>query len=181
MNELFIKYGRLCATPSDIYLHLPRLVQLVTETKARHVIELGSRTGVSTIAWLYGLSRTGGHLTTVDLDEAPDIGVWPEWCHIQGDDLDPDIVSALDPADIVFIDTSHAYRQTVAELNTYRWLVKPGGMIVCHDTELAYPEDRAADDPPYPVKAAVDEFCEANGYEWVNYPECFGLGVLKVG
>ena len=43
-------YAEQCNTPSDIYLHLPRFVAMVEELDAQHVIELGTRTGVSTIA-----------------------------------------------------------------------------------------------------------------------------------
>lgn len=174
-------YRERCDTPSDIHLHLPRLVTLVEQLDARHVIELGSRSGVSTVAWLYALEKTGGHLTSVDLAPAPQIGTWGHWEHIQSDDLDPFLVMRLEPADIVFIDTSHAYRQTVQELNTYRWLVKPGGVIVCHDTELARPEDSPPTDPLYPVKTAITEFCAENRIEWINFPDCWGLGILKAG
>lgn len=173
------EYRRLCETPSDIYLHLPRFVKLVEMTGAKHVIELGTRTGVSTIAWLYGLESTGGRLTSIDIDAKPDIDDHPSWTFIQGDDLAPAITSALEPADIVFIDTSHLYDQTVKELNVYRWLVKPGGLIVLHDTELEIPEG-APMRPRFPVKKAVVEFVEAEGYEWQNIPECWGLGIIQL-
>ena len=130
-------YAEQCNTPSDIYLHLPRFVAMVEELDAQHVIELGTRTGVSTIAWLHALERTGGRLTSVDIDEHPPIGEWPHWTFIQGDDMDPGIVAGLEPADIVFIDTSHLYEHTVQELNTYRWLVKPGGLLACELFENA--------------------------------------------
>ena len=174
------EYDRLCVTPSDIYLHLPRFVDLVVETNAQHVIELGTRTGVSTIAWLCGLEQTGGVLTSIDIDAKPDIDDHPSWTFIQGDDLDPAIVSELSPAEIVFIDTSHLYEQTVHELNLYRWLVKLGGFIVLHDTELPVPETAPAGHPRFPVKKAVVEFCDAEGYEWFNIAECWGLGVIRM-
>lgn len=175
------RYQQLCGEPSDIYLHLPRFVDLVLETNAQHVIELGSRTGVSTVAWLYALEQTGGRLTTVDLDPAPPIGTWPHWTHIQGDDMSPGIVETLPDADIVFIDTSHHYAHTLRELHTYRWLLKPGGLIVCHDTELPIPEGQPVGDPQYPVKTAITEFVAECGIEWFNFPDCWGLGVLKAG
>lgn len=172
-------YERLCVTPSDIYLHLPRLVALVEETNAQHVIELGTRTGVSTVAFLHALASTGGRLTSIDIDPAPPIGVHDRWTFIQGDDCDPKVIATLAPADVVFIDTSHLYEQTVRELNLYRWLVKPGGYIACHDTELPIPEG-APPRPLFPVKTAIIEFCDWNGYEWFNVPECWGLGVIRM-
>jgi cephalosporin hydroxylase len=84
-----------------------------------------------------------------------------------------------DEVDIVFIDTSHAYLHTVQELNLYRWLVRPGGRIVLHDTELAHPMDVVG--PAYPVKKAVEEFVAAEGLTWTNRPHCWGLGVIEMG
>jgi predicted O-methyltransferase YrrM len=178
--DLAEMYRERCEKPSDIYLHLPRMVALVEELDAGHVIELGSRSGVSTVAWLYALERNGGYLHTVDLDDAPQIGTWDHWRHIKGDDLDPAVLDQFDTACIVFIDTSHAYRQTCAELEAYLPLVRPGGRIVLHDTELAQPMDAPLRDGVFPVKRAVREFVKRHGLEWDNYPECNGLGIVKV-
>ena len=172
-------YAEQCATPSDIYLHLPRFVEMVDELQAQHVIELGTRTGVSTIAWLHALEGTGGRLTSVDIDAKPDIGDWPHWEFIQGDDTDPEVITRLAPADIVFLDTSHLYEHTVVELRLYRWVVKPGGLIVCHDTELPLPEG-APPRPLFPVKTAVRESCEQEGFQWCNFSDCWGLAVIRV-
>lgn len=172
-------YAERCETPSDIYLHLPRFVAMVEELNAQHVIELGTRSGVSTIAWLHALERTGGRLTSIDIDPRPSIGEWPHWTFIQGDDEDPDVVGQLDVADIVFIDTSHLYEHTLRELNLYRWLVRPGGLLVLHDTMLEQPEG-APPRPRFPVRTAVEEFCRAENFGWINVPDCWGLGVIRV-
>jgi predicted O-methyltransferase YrrM len=177
--NLEVEYERLCSTPSDIYEHLPTFVQLVLDRDAKVVLELGTRTGVSTIAWLYALQGRG-HLTSVDIDAKPAIGDYEHWTFIQGDDLSPSVVQRVPDADIIFIDTSHHYTQTARELNLYKWLVKPGGVIVCHDTELAWPEGAPRQDGPYPVKRAIEEFVAAEGREWFNYPNCWGLGVIQM-
>jgi predicted O-methyltransferase YrrM len=164
-------------TPSDIHQHVPRMVQLVDELNAQHVIELGSRSGVSTAGWLYALAGTGGRLTTVDLDPAPNVGGWPHWSHVVGDDTSPEVIGALEPAEIIFIDTSHRYLHTVQELSIYRWLVKPGGVICLHDTELLYAEGEP--EPFFPVKKAVTEFCAATGYSFDIDPRCWGFAVIR--
>lgn len=171
-------YCRVCATPSDIQNHLPRFVALTDEVKATHVIELGTRTGVSTIAWLYGLQGRG-RLTSIDIDEQPAIGDHDHWTFIQGDDLDPWVLNRLDPAEIVFIDTSHFYDHTLAELDAYLPLVKPGGRIVLHDTQLRRPHGSPSR-PLFPVRTAVVEFCEKHGFEWVEYPDSWGLAVITI-
>jgi cephalosporin hydroxylase len=177
--SLAAEYERVCNEPSDIVAHLPRFVEMVRRCNARHVIELGTRSGVSTIAWLYGLETTGGRLTSVDIDARPDIGDWPHWTFVQGDDLDPAVVAVLDDADIVFIDTSHLFEQTLSELNVYRHLVRPGGLMVLHDTMLSRPEG-APLLPRYPVRTAIEAFCAAEGLRWSEVPQCWGLGVIEL-
>lgn len=180
MLTLKAMYEERCAAPSDIYLHLPRFVSLVDRLNAEHVIELGTRTGVSTIAWLHALAQTHGRLTSIDIDARPDIGEWPHWQFIQGDDLDPRIVSTLAPAEIVFIDTSHLYEHTAMELRVYRNLVKPGGVMVLHDTMLDRPEG-APTRPRFPVRTAIEEFVAEENLTWTNHAECWGLGIIEVG
>lgn len=166
--------------PTDIHEHLPTFVELCVELDARKVIELGVRSGVSTIAWLVGLDKTGGELWSVDMSGAPDIEA-DRWTFLRGHDLDPIVLAELpNQADIVFIDTSHHYNDTLRELETYLPRVRPGGRIVLHDTELEVPEDSPAGDPPFPVKAAVQYFCELHDLEWSNATNCWGLATVVV-
>lgn len=178
-DVLYLRYKDACEQPSDINEHLETFVDLVHRLDAKYVVELGTRSGVSTIAWLYALEGTGGRLTSVDIDAKPDIGDYGHWDFVQGDDCTPDVFSHMPPfADIVFIDTSHDYTQTCRELNLYRWLVRKGGVIVLHDTELAHPEFVVG--KPYPVKRAVEEFCKAEGFEWENHTNNNGLGIIHI-
>lgn len=172
------EYAKRCAEPSDIVDHLPRFVQMVVTRDAKHVVELGTRSGVSTIAWLYGLEQTGGRLTSVDLEPAPPIGDWPHWKHLVGDDLNPAVISSIAPADIVFIDTSHEFNHTLNELRSYRFVVKPGGLIVLHDTELEHPIG-APPLPAFPVRRAIERFCAEEGYGYTLVPGCWGLGIIN--
>jgi predicted O-methyltransferase YrrM len=177
--SLATDYERVCSTPSDIYLHLPRFVDLVQQMGATKVIELGTRSGVSTIAWLYALEGTG-HLWSVDLDGKPPIGDHDHWTFIQGDDTDFCVRALLpSPVDIVFIDTSHLYEHTVVELDTYIEFVRPGGRIVCHDTQLRRPEG-SPPRPVFPVRTAIREFAEARDLIWHEYRDCYGLGIIEV-
>ena len=178
-DDLALKYAAACTTPSDIYLHLPRMVDLVLSLNAQHVVELGTRTGVSTTAWLYALAQTGGRLTSVDLDERPPIGEHDAWTFIQGDDMDRDLFASIDAADVVFIDTSHLYTHTVRELDLWRHKVRPGGVICLHDTQLPIP-DGAPPRPLFPVKKAAMEFIRETGWDFINFPDCWGFMVIRV-
>ena len=179
-SSLSARYAELRQTPSDINEHLPTFVALCEQLDARKVVELGTRSGVSTIAWLYGLEARG-HLWSVDLDPAPPLFAddHPGWTFIRGDDLDPGVYTRLPgDVDIVFVDTSHAYDQTLRELNLYRWLVRPGGRIVLHDTALPRPEGVSG--PSFPVRRAIDAFCTGEGLRWTDNPACNGLGIIEV-
>ena len=76
--------------------------------------------------------------------------------------------------------TSHWYENTRRELRLYANKVRPGGLIVCHDTELPSPEGARPSDPVYPVKTAIREFIAETGFRWINIPECWGLGIIEV-
>ena len=180
-SNLKAEYDRVAASPSDIFEHLPVFVDMVHQANAQKVIELGTRTGVSTIAWLYALEQTGGHLWSVDIDSKPAIGDYPHWTFIQGDDESDVVLSQLpEKVDILFLDTSHHYEHTKRELELYLSQVKPGGLIVCHDTELPMPEGAPPQDGPYPVKRAIQEFTAKHGLRWFNLPNCWGLGIIEV-
>ena len=181
VSNLKAEYDRVAATPSDIYEHLPVFVDMVLQSGAKKVIELGTRTGVSTLAWLYALEQTDGHLWSVDIDTKPPIGDYSHWTFIQGDDESDAVLSQLpEQVDILFLDTSHHYEHTLRELRLYKSQVKPGGLIVCHDTELPVPEYAPATDPVFPVKRAIEKFISETGFRWVNLPNCWGLGIIEV-
>lgn len=170
-------YHDTLARSSDIQGHLEMFVSLVAELDATKVIELGTRGGVSTVAWLYALQGRG-HLWSVDLDPAP--FDYPDWTFIEGDDCSDAVLAQMPAeADIVFIDTSHAYDHTLKELEKYTPLVRPGGRVLLHDTELLYPEG-IGPSIPFPVKRAIETFCGRHGLQWTNYEHCNGLGIVEV-
>ncbi len=187
-------YERWSTEPDSINEHLPVFVSLVLELNAQKVIELGvggpADGGHSTVAWLYGLAQTGGHLWSVDLQDAPFEAAG--WTFIQGNDQNPAILAALPGSvDIVFIDASHDYDETVNELELYGARVRPGGRIVLHDTastprgpktsrsRRAY-RQRTGNIYPHPVRYAADAYCTAYGYPVTYRDNCCGLGIIEV-
>lgn len=133
---------------SDIRGHLQRLHDLVVELDAKQVLELGVNTGVSTIALLAGVERTNGQCHSCELARPrprPEVWSHPRWHLRIGDDLG--LVDrhreVLGTVDLLFVDTSHTYRQTVAELKAYVDLVRPGGAIALHDC-CEYPDQQRA-------------------------------------
>lgn len=165
--------------PSDIVQHLPQLHAEASRGDAV-VIELGVRSGNSTSAFLAAVEEHGGHVYSVDIGR-PSVP-WhghPQWTFQLGDDLA--LVDGLPECDVLFIDTSHHYRHTWDELEAYVPKVRPGGVVLLHDTELECPGDAPQGDPAFPVRTAVDEYCTAAGLTPEYVTGCYGLGVIRIG
>ena len=63
--------------------------------------------------------------------------------------------------DWIYIDTSHSYKVTIAELEAYRTKVKPGGIIAGHDYVICNWNGMVR----YGVIEAVYEFCSRHDWE----------------
>lgn len=177
-------YRRVKHDPtSDIAYHFPAFAAVCDMVHPERVVELGVREGHSTAAWLWNL-RHGGYLWSVDIVQPP-IPPRGRWTLIVGNDLDPDVASQLpDPIDVLFVDTCHAYDHTVAELALYGPRVRPGGVILLHDTANEHPEDHGepiGPQEPFPVRRAAQEYAAAHGYQYGEDEASWGLGAIKVG
>jgi predicted O-methyltransferase YrrM len=133
----------------DMFPHVNTLVGLARECHT--ILELGTRSGSSTWAFLTGLAVTG-ELTSVDSDPRvfregwlpPQVYDDPRFTFIEGDDLDEDIIARYPKApDLVFIDTSHTYQQTLREL--YMVVKMWPNRIVLHDWALEDVENSVMD------------------------------------
>lgn len=103
---------------------------------------------------------------------------------IVGDDLDPDVAAQV-PAhcDVLFIDSSHDYEHTRAELALYGPRVVAGGVIVLHDTENEHPEETEpaiGPQDPFPVRRAMVEYATDRELEYEEDPGSYGLGIIYV-
>ena len=122
---------------SDIYAHVPTLYMIAVENRCRTILELGTRAGVSTQAFLAAAKETGGHVYSVDVDpcyEAKEkiaqLGLEMYWTFTQANDMK---VPWDKPLDLLFIDTLHTYDQATAELAKYGPYVRSGGVVIMHD------------------------------------------------
>lgn len=179
------EYQRRLAKWSDIQDHLPFLYDTVRSYKSPVVVELGTRSGESTSAFLAALETTGGLLYSVDLDHPQVPMDWfanPQWTFCQGNDLDLQAVLP-DEINVLFIDTSHTVEQTLAELRAFEPRVAPGGVVLCHDTQWMYPSI-SLPEPGGPVTQALNIYCKETGLTWVNRasePGFYGMGVIRIG
>ncbi len=121
------------------------LGQLVAFKKPSVVVELGCFVGFTSAHLAVGLKRNqSGHLYCVDIGEKEAeiarsnmkrLGLADRVTVLVGGSLDQKITAALpDRIDILFIDTSHLYPDTLHEIRFYAQRVFPGGCIALHDS-----------------------------------------------
>ena len=129
-------YGRYMQhvhTQSDIQHHLPLLYSLAKGT----IVELGTRSGVSTAAFLAGVEQRGGHVWSVDIDPAcAQVATGhPLWTFIQGDSRNSELPARVGGVDCLLVDSEHTLEMAEAELALWEPWVKEGGYILLHDPE----------------------------------------------
>ena len=132
---------------NELYANVPaadgRMLRLLTEAvNAKNVVEIGTSTGVSGLWFCLALERTGGRLTTFEIDPAraaqarahfKKAGVDRLVTVVEGD-AHANITKLRDPVDVVFIDAEKP--GYVDYLNKLLPLVRPGGLILAHNTDM---------------------------------------------
>jgi predicted O-methyltransferase YrrM len=146
------------------YLSVPeedgRLLRILAESVgAKHVVEVGTSTGYSGLWLLLALARTGGRLTTYEID--PDrhrmarrnyerAGLLRHATLVLGD-AHADVARLKGPLDLVFLDADkEGYPDYLAKLAP---LVRAGGLIIAHNMASPPPDPRyvaaVTTDPAY--------------------------------
>lgn len=129
------------------YLSVPpedgRALRLLAETAgARRVVEIGTSTGYSGLWFCLALEKTGGHLTTFEMDRGRaaqardhfrEAGVSSLVTIVEGD-AHAQLTSVRGPVDVVFIDADKG--GYVDYLNKVLPLVRPGGLILAHNLDM---------------------------------------------
>jgi len=146
-------------TPSDINEHLP-LMNILAKL-CTHVTEFGVRWGTSSKVWLNNnvILRAYDIATTTEATDLFD--------HAQKAGKDAQLIiqdtlslEAIEPTDLLFIDSLHTYKQVSGELTYAKFVNK---FIILHDTVLF---GNQGQDHSYPgIWHAVHEFLSTNK-EW---------------
>jgi len=130
--DLADAFHRACGMASDIYQHLPTLYRYAS--CCRHVTEFGTRTGLSTLAFLRAAPE---RLVAYDLVRLPDVDRLEELARLQGVDFsfrqEDTRFADIEPTDLLFVDTDHTHDQVEAELASAGPKVRH--YLVFHDTE----------------------------------------------
>lgn len=159
--------------PTDIHEHLATLHMLTIELKLKSILELGTRTGESTIALLQAAKEINGKVTSLDIDPCLEakklvnsVGLEKYWTFIQTDDLK---IEWNEPIDHLFMDSSHTYEQTMMEFKKFEPFVRAGGIITLHDIVSCSPV----------LLAIRDYINERDDIRFYKYYNNNGLGILK--
>ena len=156
------------------YLSVPmqdgKALRLLAEAAdAKHVAEIGTSTGYSGLWFCLALQKTGGHLTTFEIDHQRaetarghfrQAGVENMITVVEGD-AHAQVAKLKGPIDVAFIDADKG--GYLDYLNKLLPLVRPGGLILAHNVDMV---------PDY-VKAVTTNA----DLETIFYMEGAGLGV----
>ncbi len=159
--------------PTDIHEHLQTIHLLTVELNLKNILELGTRSGESTIALLLAAKELNGKVTSVDIDSCSGVkekvkklNLDSYWKFIQIDDLE---LSWDEQIDHLFIDTSHTYDHTISEFKKFEPYVRKGGLITLHDIVSC---------PPV-LDAINDYISERKDLRFYRFFHNNGLGILR--
>ncbi|MGB7844944.1 MAG: class I SAM-dependent methyltransferase [Candidatus Acidiferrum sp.] len=193
---------------TDISDHLVTLFLESMAIRPRLIVELGVRTGESTFVFERVAGLCGSNLVSVDIHDCLAISSYGNWLFEKDDDIEfakrfeswcgqhnikPDI-------DVLFIDTSHLFEHTVAEIEHWFPFLSDKSKVIFHDTNLRKTNFRkdgtivvgaVGRDNKRGVITALEKFFErpfnekehfidwAKGWAIRHYPYCAGLTVLE--
>lgn len=129
------------------YLSVPaedgRALRLLTEAiGAKNVIEIGTSTGYSGLWFCLALQKTGGHLTTFEIDHARALQAHQHFKEANAEslvtivegDAHEQVARIKGQVDVAFIDADKGGYMDY--LNKLLPKVRPGGLILAHNLEM---------------------------------------------
>jgi predicted O-methyltransferase YrrM len=177
--DMLGEYHRRCRAASDIREYLPLLHGYARLYNGVRILEVGVRSGNSTVAFLSAAQIMGGHVWSVDIDSDCRDLPWaghPGWTFTCGDSTSAEVAGKQPmQIDVLFLDGDHGKQTVLDELALYMPRVTRGGVALFHDTRIRWPGEP---DGTWPVSRALDEWCEANKTHWAEIPGAYGLGVI---
>ena len=153
------------------------------------VVEIGTREGPSTLAFLQAMREAGGKLISIECDEAA-AGVtasvvekhclrpWWEIVIGRSEEVHGDIPGEID---VLMIDGDHGHDQVKLDCDLYTPKVRVGGLALFHDYYSDVDCQRVPVAEPYPSYASIPvEGLRASGrWEVVVLPWSFGLAICR--
>ena len=181
-----VKYG-----PQDSDRHVLTCFSMAMQIHAKKILELGVRTGNTTLPFLCAAKELGGMVHSVDLDattfQCPDdLRVY--WKFFQSDAIAWLEQQRSEGAkyDLIYIDDWHAYDHVRRELEIIDSMITPSSVILLHDLMYSNAQPDYRSDPntadaqwagggPYRAVAELDPEI----WEWATIPINHGLTILR--
>lgn len=196
---------RVQSRRSDISTHLETIFLTTVLARPRLIVELGVRGGESSFALQRAARRTGAWLVSCDVDDSSK-EVWYEHAFfIQSDDVKfagefahwASATGIPTEIDVLFIDTSHEYEHTVAEIHGWFPHLSDAAIVIFHDTRISgfWPRHDLTFgwgwDNRRGVMRAIEQFLDVSldeskraaihleGWTVAHDPRCSGLTLLR--
>jgi predicted O-methyltransferase YrrM len=131
----------------ELFANVPaadgRMLRLLTEAAgAKHVVEIGTSTGISGLWFTLALEKTGGKLTTFELDSDRAATARANFKKAAVDrlvtviegDAHQNVTRLKEPIDVLFLDADkEGYVDYLGKLLP---LVRPGGLVLAHNVDM---------------------------------------------
>jgi hypothetical protein len=170
--------------------HLMTIFSIALGVKAKKILELGVRSGKTTLPLLLAAKINSGKVTSIDINEtdfkAPDeLKKYLEFKKMDALKYLEE-VSKEEPFDLIFIDDWHAYQHVKKELEYIDKMVSPKSVILIHDlmygnhaphyhTDLTLKDGQWAEGGPYRAVAELNP----QFWEFSTIPVNNGLTLLR--
>ncbi len=192
IQDLFNKFLTTTLTGDvDSDQHLTTLFGITLQLKAKRILELGVRWGVTTEPMLAGVVLNDGHITCVDINptewKCPE-ELKPYYTFVQSDAikfLEQEVEKGA-YYDIIYIDDWHSAPHVRRELELADKLTDNKSLILLHDLmgcnhhpEYFYPIDNRGDEWEYGGPYAAVKELDLNKWEWATIPVNNGLTILR--
>lgn len=130
---------------SEISDHLPNLFIQALKKNPGLIVELGVDVGQSTYALERVAKLCSSALVSVDKMDCRDGSSYQDWEFVQSDDIEFAKIfevwcskKNIEPViDVLFIDTSHLYEQTLSEIKNWFQFLSADAKVFFHDTNLS--------------------------------------------
>lgn len=187
MFDTFVENAINAKNDSD--RHLITLFAIALASRGKVFIELGVRSGATTIPLLTAARLNGGILHSVDIDANPFKSISKNWEYHQQDAikfLEEWEQSGSQTPDLVYVDDWHSYDHVKKELEILDRIVTPSTIILLHDlmygntcpyyhTDLTMKDGQWANGGPYRAVAELN----SQFWEFSTLPWSHGLTILR--
>jgi len=190
---------------TDINEHLETIYNETVKAQPKLIVELGVRGGESTFVFERAALISESNLLSVDIEDIDFKSDYEKWQFYRGDDIElgknftkfAKENNLPEKIDVLFIDTSHQYKHTVDEINTWFKHLSDNGIVLFHDTFISTIFRRKDGtigggwNNKRGVIRAIEEYLKTKfdekqpfvttvkGFEITHHPYCNGLTILK--